>query len=358
MPGESLRESLELSFDEHAPETPETPAPASPAPPPAPEDQPPPGDEPQEPVTGRQRDSTGRFAKERADSTPVAKPVVSQQPPQGQQQPDPFSKAPQSWKPGAREAWANVPPDVRAEVYRRERENERIVQEHAQARQVSTYVQRLQQQYAPALHAEGVDALTASANLMQLASRLRYGTPVEKAQLAAQIVRNYGVDVVALAAALDGQQYAGAQGPQQAAMAYQDPRVDQLLSQLQSAQASREQQMQSRAVSDVETFGRGKEFFEDVREDMGDLMELAAKRKIDMSLDQAYERACAMNPDIAKVVAARGSARAVGNGNSSIQRARAAASSVRGTPNQGMSTPAPNDLRGAIEAAIEQVGGR
>jgi hypothetical protein len=245
---------------------------------------------------------------------------------------------------------------VRAEVYRRERESERAVHESATARQVSTYVQRLQQQFAPALHAEGVDALTASANLMQLASRLRYGTPVEKAQLAAQIVTNYGVDVVALAAALDGQQVAGQRNPQQA-MTYQDPRVDQLLSQLQQAQVDRTTQVQQRAVSDVESFGKNKEFFEDVREDMGDLMELLAKRGVDMTLDQAYERACSMNPEIAKVIAARGAARTVGNGNSSIQRARAAASSVRGTPNQS-STPAPTDLRGAIEAAIEQVGGR
>jgi hypothetical protein len=350
MPDSTLRESLEASFDEHAPETPETPAPAPPAPPPAPVDEPPPlaaGEETQAAAEQRARDEHGRFAK-------GEKPVVSQQ--QAAPPPvDQFAKPPQSWKPGAREAWANVPADVRAEIHRRERESERIVQEHAQARQVSTYVQRLQQQFAPALQAEGVDALTASANLMQLASRLRYGSPVEKAQLAAQIVRNYGVDVVALAAALDGQAYA--QGAQQQAMTYQDPRVDQLLSQLREAQTAREQQVQQRAVADVESFGSGKEFFADVREDMGDLMELAAKRGIDMSLDQAYDRACAMNPDIAKVVAARGSARAVGNGNSSIQRARAAASSVRGTPNQ-VSTPAPTDLRGAIEAAIEQVGGR
>jgi hypothetical protein len=359
---DSLRESLEASFDEHAPpDTGDTPAPAAPpapapAPAPAPGDEPPAGDEPT--AASKQRDERGRFAREKSDNTPAPVASGQQQPlPLGEPPPvDQFAKAPQSWKPGAREAWANIPADVRAEVYRRERESERLASEHAQSRQVSSYVQRLQQQFAPALHAEGVDALTASANLMQLASRLRYGTPVEKAQLAAQIVTNYGVDVVALAAALDGQQVAGQRNPQQA-MTYQDPRVDQLLGQLQQAQTERATQVQQRAVSDVESFGENKEFFDDVREDMGDLMELMAKRGVDMTLEQAYERACAMNPEIAKVVAARGAARNAGNGNSSIQRARAAASSVRGTPNQ-VSTPAPTDLRGAIEAAIEQVGGR
>ena len=350
---DTLRESLDAAFDEHTPESTETPAPAPPAPAPAPpSDAPPPpaGDETPAQAAQRERDEHGRFAK-------GAKPVVSQQPPvEPPPVVDQFAKPPQSWKPGAREAWAAIPADVRAEIYRRERESERVVQEHSQARQVTNFVQRLQTQFAPALQAEGVDVMTASANLMQLASRLRYGTPVEKAQLAAQIVTNYGVDVVALAAALDGQAVAGQQRPQQA-MAYQDPRVDQLLAQLQAAQTSRAEAVQSRAVSDVETFGNGKDFFEDVREDMGDIMELAAKRGIDLSLEQAYDRACAMNPEVAKVVAARKAARGAGNGNSSIQRSRAAASSVRGTPNQS-STPAPTDLRGAIEAAIEQVGER
>ncbi|MDD1710457.1 MAG: hypothetical protein LUQ37_06075, partial [Methanoregulaceae archaeon] len=123
--------------------------------------------------------------------------------PEGEPQRDPFAKAPQSWKPGAREAWGQLPADVRAEVHRREREAAQVMQETAQARQVNEYVAHLHQQFAPALQAEGVDVLTASANLMNLASRLRFGTPVEKAQLAATIVRNYGVDVNALADALD-----------------------------------------------------------------------------------------------------------------------------------------------------------
>ena len=195
-------------------------------------------------------------------------------------------------------------------------------------------MQRLQQQYAPALQAEGVDALTASANLMGLASRLRFGTPVEKASIAADIVRNYGVDVVASAAALDGAQ--AQQGQQANAMQYHDPRVDQLLTQLQTAQAQREETMRTQAVNGVEAFGQGKDFFEDVHVDMGDIMELSAQRGVDMTLQQAYDRACLMNPEIAKILAAREAAKSAGNGKPSIQRSRNAASSVRGTPNQSV----------------------
>lgn len=244
---------------------------------------------------------------------------------------------------------------MRAEVHRREKEAARVVQESAQARQVTEYVSKLQQQFAPALQAEGVDALTASANLMNLASRLRFGNRVEKAQLAAQIITNYGVDVEALAMVLDGQT------PQQQGQAQQmmtDPRVDKLLAELSGLKQQREQAVVERAVGEVEAFGEGKEFFEDVREDMADLLEVAARRGIDLSLDQAYERACQMQPEISKVLAARAAAQNAGTAQQSTQRARAAASSVRGTPSGVSTNSQPDSLRAAIEAAIDDSSGR
>jgi hypothetical protein len=245
---------------------------------------------------------------------------------------------------------------VRAEVYRREKETQRIVQETAQARQVTEYVSQLQQKFAPALQAEGVDALTASANLMNLASNLRFGTPIQKAQLAAQIIRTYGVDVETLASVLDGQP-APQQGQQQPQM-MTDPRVDMLLQQLQGLQQQREQQVVEKAVGEVEQFGADKEFFEDVREDMADLLEVAARRGIDLSLEQAYERACAMQPEISKVLAARAAAQQAGTARQSTQRAKVAASSVRGTPSGVSTSSQPDSLRATIEAAIDESSGR
>jgi hypothetical protein len=270
---------------------------------------------------------------------------------------DPYNKAPQSWKPGAREVWAKLPTEVRAEVHRRESETAHVMQETAQARQVHDYLGQLQQTYAPALQAEGVDVLTASANLMQLASRLRFGTPPEKAQMAAQIIRNYGVDVNALADALDGIPAQAQPGQMQQQPMMQDPRVDQLFEQLSAMRQNREQQIMEKAVTEVEQFGGDKEFFEDVREDMADILDLATKRGIDLPLDQAYERACRLHPEISKVLVARERAAQAGNLRGSTQRAKDAASSVRGTPS-GVSTAQPNTLRSQIESAMEEVGGR
>jgi hypothetical protein len=243
-------------------------------------------------------------------------------------------------------------------VHRRERESARIVQETSQARQVASHIDTLSQKYAPALQAEGVDVIKATENLMSLASRLRFGTPIEKAHLAATIIRSYGVDITQLANVLDGQPMPQLHGqPQPPQGMYQDPRVDTLLSELNAIKQQREQQVVEKAVGEVEQFGSTKEFFEDVREEMADLLEVASRRKIDLSLEQAYERACSMHPEISKVLAARKAAEQAGTANQSTQRARHAASSVRGTPS-GVSTSQPSTLRESIEAAFETVGGR
>ena len=359
--GDDLRTTLENAFDaaqeqEGRPATDttqpvRTPAEAAPA-------------NPAEAVDrGDGRTPRGKFAPRKpVEGAPAATPDAPGIAPVGEAPKpavatDQFAKPPASWKPGAREAWGQLPPDVRAEVHRREKETARVMQETQQAREVTNYVSQLQQKFAPALQAEGVDALTASANLMNLASRLRFGTPIEKAQLAAQIIRNYGVDVNQLANVLDGQPMPQQGAPyQQQAMT--DPRVDQLLAQLQGMQQRQQEQIVERAVGEVETFGSDKEFFEDVREDMADLLEVAARRGIDLSLEQAYERACQMQPEIKKVLDARSAAQNAGTARQSTQRARAAASSVRGTP-AGLSTNAPPDsLRAAIEAAIDDSSGR
>jgi len=234
------------------------------------------------------------------------------------------------------------------------------MQETAQARQVFSYLQNLESRFGHAIQAEGAkNVIEAAENLMGVATKLRFGTAGEKASLIANYVRHYGIDIQMLDNALAGLPPvpAGAQAQGPAGGQFQDPRVDQLLQQIETAKRQREEQALYTAVSEVETFGSDKEFFADVRDTMADLLEVASRRGLDLTLQDAYDRACLMNPDIAKVIEARRAAQAGGNRMRSTQAARHAASSVRGTPSS-VSTSQPGDLRGAIESAIEQVGGR
>ena len=365
-PSEDLRSTLDAAF-----EAAEKPIPApEPTRPDPPDGKPRHGETPQQ-TAERVRDERGRFAASEAAAkvTKTAAEADAQARGEAQQAkpaagtPEPQKpegearapmQAPRSWKPGAREHWASLPPDVQQEVMRRETEISRFAQNTAQARQVADTLGQMAQQYAPALQAEGVDIITATQNLMGMVGRLRFGTPQERASTIVSLINSYGVDVEALDQALVN--HLGGQNgqPMQAQpQQFTDPRVDQLLGSIQQMQAQRIEQVRNEAVREVQTFGQGKDFFNDVREDMADILEMAARRGIDMTMEQAYERACKLNPEIDRIVSQRAAAAAAQNQNGSTARARLASSSVRSTPANAPSKAGDQsrNLRDELDAA-------
>jgi hypothetical protein len=316
-----------------------------------------------------QRDEKGRFAPKAAQTeapkpggesaTPAPKeaaPVATPAPQVGQpsQTPAPEAKAPQSWKPAAREHFARLPPEVQAEVVRRERETATVLQEAASARKLEAEFRQTVAPYEAMIRAEGGEPLKAVASLLQTAAALRTAPPHHKAQLVASLVKTFGVPVEALDAALVGE--APQQG--QAAPEYRDPRVDQLFAQMQQAQHHRQQSLVQRSQQELETFAAGREFVDDVREEMADLLEVAAKRGVALSLEDAYNRAVQLNPDISAVLKQREAAKAATNAQASTQRARAATSSVKSQPAGAPHAPQSRGLRDDLEAALAAQSGR
>jgi hypothetical protein len=180
---------------------------------------------------------------------------------------------------------------VQREVARREGEMARYVNEMSSARNIAERFTQTIQPFLGTIQAEGVDPLTAVRNLMQVTQTLRSGTQYEKASTLAQIVRVYGVDIASLDAALVGQ--APPQGSQQQAPDV-NAAVQQALAPLyQAAQQRQNQLMQSaegEARSELETFAAdpANEFFQDLRQEMADIIELGEKRGRDISIPEAY----------------------------------------------------------------------
>jgi hypothetical protein len=78
--------------------------------------------------------------------------------------------------------------------------------------------------------------------------------------------------------------------------------------------------------------------------DMADLMDMAAKRGQAMSMEQAYEKAVLMHPQISQIISARSS-------QGSMQNKRRAASSVSGSLGGPGGHSEPDSTRAAIEDA-------
>lgn len=325
----------------------------------------------------RPRDEAGRFteaeraaqkaAQAKAKAPEVRKagapPVVAlkgtQAPPVVPSEAPALPKPPASWKPAAREKWASLPDEARAEVLRREAEVSKTLNETAEARKYADAMRQAVEPYRAQILAEGGTPERAVANLLQTAQAFRTAPVPHRADMVVGLMEQFSIPTDALVEALKRRLGQGggpadlspqqAQGFDPSAMASQVKQ--QLLAELTQ---QREAAMVERASTDVDAFLAEQEFGEDLRADMADIIEVAARRGVTISLEDAYNRAARLHPDVSKVYEQRQAAERAAKAQASTQRSRLAASSVKSNPG---TTPVPSggklDLRSALEAAFD-----
>ena len=292
--------------------------------------------------------------KDKADSAPA----------QEQARQHRIDRPPQSWKKEAKGEWANIPLHVRQEVYRREQEVARTLQEAAPARQFHQEFQQTVAPYMARLQSAGVEPIQAVKFLMDADFQLATANPVGKAQLMAKLINDYGVDISALDEALAGTYQQQPQQPQQTDIEQRILRQVQqqfapvltFAQQQQQLMAQQQQQLQEKATQTIEQMALDPQFpyFDEVREEMADLIELSAKRGIYLTPEQAYHKAVQLNPETFGEIQKQSQMSQAQTTHQQAQRARAAASSVSGAPASGGGGEFVGDgsLRGAIEAAF------
>jgi len=369
-PTTTMRDALEAAFKEAEEPIPESAAETTAAPDTEPAPAEPAADTPQAQEASQDLNELAEDKKPARDENGKfkAKEPEAQQPVQDQgMQPGPKSgpkpqgeRAPQAWRPEVREHWASLPEPVRAEIARRETEHARFIQESSEARKNYDAMLKTIAPYEAFIRAENSNPIQAIDNLMSTAARLRTGTAPELAQMVAGLVKQFGVGrfgnsfIEQLDSALAGQ--APVQDPQQVAIEQvlnqRLAPVQQMLTQFQQAQMAQQQQVTSAAQNEVAQFLSNAEFGEDVREDMADLMETATRRGQNITLQDAYRKACLMNDNVRAVLMQRAKAQGAQQGTQAAQKARSAAVQVSGAAPVGAMRQDPTDVRSAIEAAI------
>lgn len=354
----SIRDALEdavETVEAHTPEpqttdpSPSEPEPSSSAATPskAPQGEGPTSEEPER--AERQRDESGKFArKEPMQAGPKSEPR--------QQRED---RAPQSWKPETREHWGTLPTEVKAEIARREREFAVTMQETAEQRRFADAVLKTVAPYEHFIKAENSNPIAAIDNMMATAARFRTGTAPEVANLVGYLVNQFGVGrfgtgfIEMLDQALVGQtpQVDPREQAIRAQVEQEIAPVRQFMNELNQAKQMQEMQLQQAAGGEVQGFLAQHEFAMDVKDDMADLIEMASRRGREMSLEEAYDRACRAHPEISKIFAKRDQASAAASRNQVAQRARAASVSVGGAPTPQPTNGNSADLRSALESA-------
>ncbi len=315
----------------------------------------------------RLRDEKGRFAK--AEDKPVLTP--SEKPEQPSIKPSPIApekaapaptpqtepvKAPASFKALAREEWAKVPPVVQQEVLRRERETAIALEQSAEARQGYQRFREVVAPYEAMIRGQGADPFETVQGLLQTAAALATAPVQRRAEVLAGLIKTYlpgrdSLEVLdqTLAGVMQGQ------APQASVPQYRDPRVDEIYETIQQAKARQAQTLEQQAMEGIRSI-QGEEFYDDVRLIVADLLEVAGNQGIALTPSEAYNRATLIHPEVSKVLEQRQAAKLAANPAGSTARARAAASSVRGSPTAALPTAQGDDLRSTLEAAFDRAG--
>jgi len=242
---------------------------------------------------------------------------------------------------------------VRQEVYRRENDINKTLNETAQVRQFAEQFNQVVNPYLARIRSAGADPIQAVDALMKADYTLATAPMPQRAEFMAGLITNYGIDIDALADALAGKPQQ--QGQQNAAPDIEkmvEMRLQQALAPLYQQQQQIAQQSQQQIVQTVESMSLDPKYpyFEDLREEMADLIELSARRGVDITLTQAYDKALKMTGKSDELA----SMSAMQTQHAQAARAKAASSSISGSPAGGGAQAVVSDgsLRGDLEAAI------
>jgi hypothetical protein len=280
----------------------------------------------------------------------------------------PTDKAPNSWKPAVREHWAKIPPEARAEISRREKEIQQSLSQTDGIRRFSNDLANVIAPHQDLIRAQNSTPLHAIDNLMKTASSLARGDARLKAHTVAQIIQNYGVDIKTLDEILSKGpiQQQGQPSPNDAPPAWARP-MFQFMNEVQQTKQQRDQQMQETAQTAIDEAKESLPYFEDLQQEVADILEVNWRRGRTVTVKQAYDLAVNNNPDIKKLIPRsngqspknqqNGNRSSVSQAASTLAKARRASSAVSGGPAGGDGKTTPKTRREALEQAFDDADG-
>jgi hypothetical protein len=248
-----------------------------------------------------------------------------------------------------REKWNALPLEVKQEILRREGDNMRLIGSVGPKIRLADEVSTHLQPFMEKLQQNGVPPSAFIGDMFTSVKSLATGSPQDKAQVVANIVQSYGVDLKVLDNILS-QRLAG--GPEVESARRLAARARMILD--QQAQTT-QQQSSLEAERTLSAFAADPkhEFIDDVRDLMADLIESGRVE----TLDDAYSAAVWAHADTRKILLAReAEVRAAAKGGRAAQ-ARRASSAVHGAPTSGTGGVLINPkatLRETIEAAFDE----
>lgn len=309
--------------------------------------------------------ASGEPAKEPATSSPAkadstSNPTTKTSTPGGgapdsiQPPPSPADQAPGSWKAAEKAEWDKIPANARAAIKRREAEASRALTQSTDARRMADEYKQVLHPFEPLIQSKGItDPLHQVIKpILQIRAALEVGSPQQKAALVANMVRDFAIDVSLLDAAIvhnTNNPHAALPPAPPAPSLRSNPELQPLFA-LAEQLEQRRAAAAAEAIASVESLPH----FEELREDMADIMTRAAEKNRTITVKQAYDWALAQSEYATQAPVAPQQAPTVTPSEAAaiLARSRKAASSVSGAPS---TTPGkkPTTLREQIASAMD-----
>lgn len=271
-----------------------------------------------------------------------------------------YSKPPSSLPIAAREGWAQIPAPIRMALVKRDATMSEAVGEATRNKEYRERMDAQVRAYEPIARAAGMDPMRWMGSVAQTASALHIGAPAQKAQIVANLINTYGIDLESINAHLQGTAPpAGGQGaPAQVDIQAEiDRRIQQRMEQAETAQLT------NRAKQAMDAVRAKSEFWNDLGGD-AKIVPLAAALVSaghyddpEVALGAAYEMLAQRSQEVSAVLKQRQQAEAARAAQASTQRAKAAASSVRSSPTAAVQAQ-PESMREALERAYDDLASR
>lgn len=291
----------------------------------------------------RTRDDSGKFAKKEGEAE--AKAETDEVTEQNTEEQKPSRNPYSSWKKEAQAELSKLPENVQQMIQERETQFHKGIQQYKEDAVYGRSLKQTLGQYDPYFQELGTDAQQAIPMLLNAEMTLRKGSPDQKAQMLMQLAHDYGIDVNQLA-----------QTPFNPVEYQLRQQLANLQNQVAGLGQSRQMAEEANLSQTIEQFAEGREYFEDVRETMADLLD----RGLANDLDDAYTKALRLNDDVFNKWNANQQStqerQRLEQANKAAKAAKSSAVSVVGSPTGSTRAPEPKTTEDAVRQAMAALG--
>lgn len=289
-------------------------------------------------VNEDKRDENGRFKK--AESNPVESAETSDEAERVEAS-APVRNPWASWKKEAQSTLSQLPPETQRMIQEREEQFHKGIEQYKSDAQYGRTLGRALSPHMEYLNQIGVTPDVAIDKLIQAEKMLRTSDYNTRVNAFMKLAHDYGID----ANSLTNVPF--------------DPYKYQLEQQLASQQAMLQQIQQSRQTAEeaqlgqtIEQFAQQHEYFDEVRETMADLLD----KGLASNLNDAYSKAVRLNDDVFSRVNTPAQSNQLQRANNAAKAAKAAAVSVKGSPNGSTRPPEAKSTEDAVRHAMAALG--